>query len=147
MSDFTFKEVGKNEYETFMEGKTLNIFFKIPDGCSIEDYELYFTEEDFKPCKDVVIKLQNPPKTFKSINVASNADITFKDGLSFCVNNSITLAKNKNLLFCAKDGVKEVDEELDGIKNYTKYKELSEAKEIIKNSVKQKDSFEEFESL
>lgn len=39
------------------------------------------------------------------------------------------------------------DEELDGIKNYTKYKELSEAKEIVKNNVKQRDSFEEFESL
>lgn len=39
------------------------------------------------------------------------------------------------------------DEELDGIKNYTKYKELSEVKEIIKNSVKQRDSFEEFENL
>ena len=39
------------------------------------------------------------------------------------------------------------DEELDGIKNYTKYKELSEAKEIVKNSVKQRDSFEEFENL
>ena len=38
MSDFTFKEVGKNEYETFMEGKTLNIFFKIPEGYKIEDY-------------------------------------------------------------------------------------------------------------
>lgn len=39
------------------------------------------------------------------------------------------------------------NEELDGVKNYTKYKELSEAKEIVKNSVKQRDSFEEFESL
>lgn len=39
------------------------------------------------------------------------------------------------------------NEELDGIKNYTKYKELSEAKEIVKNSVKQRDSFEEFENL
>ena len=39
------------------------------------------------------------------------------------------------------------DEELDGIKNYTKYKELSEAKEIVKNSVKQRDSFEEVEIL
>ena len=39
------------------------------------------------------------------------------------------------------------DEELDGIKNYTKYKEVSEAKEIVKNSVKQRDSFEEFENL
>lgn len=39
------------------------------------------------------------------------------------------------------------DEELDGIKNYTKYKELSEAKEIVRNSIKQRDSFKEFESL
>ena len=39
------------------------------------------------------------------------------------------------------------DEELDGIKNYTKYKELSEAKEIVRNSAKQRDSFEEVEIL
>ena len=45
MSDFTFKQVDKNEYETFMEGKTLNIFFKIPDGCKIEDYNIKRTVE------------------------------------------------------------------------------------------------------
>lgn len=45
MSDFTFKEVSKNEYETFMEGKSLNIFFKIPDGCKIEDYNIKKAEE------------------------------------------------------------------------------------------------------
>ena len=28
MSDFTFKQIDKNEYETFMEGKSLNIFLK-----------------------------------------------------------------------------------------------------------------------
>lgn len=105
---YSFKSLGDNKYEMFYKNDSLGITFITPDGYSIEDYELYFTEEDFKPCKDVVIKLQNPPKTFKSINIASNADITFNDGLSFCVNNSITLAKNKNLLFCAKDGVKEV---------------------------------------
>lgn len=31
MSDFTFKEVGKNEYETFMEGKSL-IILQNPRG-------------------------------------------------------------------------------------------------------------------
>ena len=45
MSDFTFKQIDKNEYETFMEGKSLNIFFKIPDGCKIEDYNIEKTEE------------------------------------------------------------------------------------------------------
>ncbi len=45
MSDFTFKQVDKNEYETFMEGNSLNIFFKIPDGCKIEDYNIKKTEE------------------------------------------------------------------------------------------------------
>ena len=105
---YSFKSLGDNKYEMFYKNDSLGITFITPDGYSIEDYELYFTEEDFKPCRDVVIKLQNPPKAFKSINIASNADITFNDGLSFCVNNSVTLAKNKNLLFCAKDGVKEV---------------------------------------
>ena len=108
MSNYSFKSLGGNKYEMLYKGGSFGITFITPDGYSIEDYELYFTEEDFKPCKDVVIKLQNPPKTFKSINIASNADITFNGGLSFCVGNSVTLAKNKNLLFCAKDGVKEV---------------------------------------
>ena len=37
MSDFTFKQIDKNEYETFFEGESLNIFFKIPDGCKIQE--------------------------------------------------------------------------------------------------------------
>ena len=45
MSDFIFKQVDKNEYETFMEGNSLNIFFKIPDGCKIEDYNIKKAEE------------------------------------------------------------------------------------------------------
>lgn len=39
------------------------------------------------------------------------------------------------------------NEELNGVKDYSKYKEISKVKETIKNSVKQRDSFEEFESL
>lgn len=105
---YSFKSLGNNKYEMFYKNDSLGITFITPDGCSIEDYEFDFTEDGFKPCKDVVIRLQNPPKTFKRIKVNSNADITFNDGLSFCVGNSVTLAKNKNLLFCAKDGVKEV---------------------------------------
>ena len=45
MSDFTFKQVDKNEYETFFEGESLNIFFKIPEGCKIEDYNISKTTE------------------------------------------------------------------------------------------------------
>lgn len=108
MNNYSFKSLGNNKYEMFYKNDSLGITFITPDGYSIEDYELYFTEEDFKPCKDVVIKLQNPPKAFKRINVESSADITFNGGLSFCVSNSITLGKNKNSLFCAKDGVKEI---------------------------------------
>lgn len=108
MSNYSFKSLGGNKYEMFYKNDSLGITFITPDGYSIEDYELYFTEEDFKPCKDVVIKLQNPPETFKRIKVASNANITFKDGLSFCISNSVTLDKNSNSIFCAKDGAKEI---------------------------------------
>ena len=52
MSDFTFKQVDKNEYETFMEGNSLNIFFKIPDGCKIEDYNI--EKNNLKLCKHYV---------------------------------------------------------------------------------------------
>lgn len=50
----------------------------------------------------------------------------------------------------AKEGVAPLnikDEELDGVKDYTKYKEISKAKEIVRNSVKQRDSFKEVEIL
>ena len=36
MSDFTLKEVGKNEYEAFYGPNSIHIFFKIPDGCKLE---------------------------------------------------------------------------------------------------------------
>lgn len=39
------------------------------------------------------------------------------------------------------------DEELDGVKDYTKYKEISKVKETIRNSVKERDSFKEVEIL
>ena len=47
MSDFTFKQIDKNEYETFMEGKSLNIFFKIPDGNRIEDLTIRKIDDEY----------------------------------------------------------------------------------------------------
>ena len=110
MSNYSFKPLGNNKYEMLYNGASFGITFITPDEYSMDDYKnsINFSEvKDLKACKDVVIRLKNEPEKTR-IKISSHAGVTFEGGLSFCVNNSITLAKNKNLLFCAKDGVKEV---------------------------------------
>lgn len=80
----------------------------------------------------------------------SNSVFSGENSLHCVENIDCSTIVNCDLYPEAKEGVTPLnikDEELDGIKNYTKYKEISEAKETVKNSVKQRDSFEEFESL
>jgi len=108
MKNYSFKSLGNNKYEMFYKKDSLGITFITPDGYSMDDYEIDFGEEDFNPCKNVVIRLQNPPEKIKKINVSSDASITFKDNLSFCVSHSIYLDKNNNSVFCAKDGANEI---------------------------------------
>lgn len=110
MSSYSFKPLGNNKYEMLYNGDSFGITFITPDEYSMDDYKnsINFSEvKDLKVCKDVVIRLKNEPEKTR-IKISSHAGVTFEGGLSFCVGNSVTLAKNKNLLFCAKDGVKEV---------------------------------------
>ena len=108
MKNYSFKSLGNNKYEMFYKKDSLGITFITPDGYSMDDYEIDFGEEDFNPCKNVVIRLQNPPKKLREIEVTTNANITFEDGLSFCVSDSVVLRKNNNSVFFAKDGASEI---------------------------------------
>lgn len=108
MSDFTFKQIDKNEYETFIEGKSLNIFFKIPDGCKIEDYNIKKVEEtpDFigSPSKAAYFEFTKAPDK-RTINVISPlAGLNFLNKGYIKIEESLYLGANKEINIDFKDG-------------------------------------------
>ena len=69
-------------------------------------------------------------------------------GVSFFIPDQYTIDDYKDKIAYLDSGIFNSylnikDEELDGVKDYSKYKEISKVKEIVKNSVKQRDSFNE----
>ena len=80
----------------------------------------------------------------------SNSVFSGENSLHYVESIDCSTITNCDLYPEAKEDVAPLnikDEELDGVKDYSKYKEISEAKEMARNSVKQRDSFEEFENL
>lgn len=108
MSDFTFKEVGKNEYETFMEGKTLNIFFKIPDGCKIEDYNIEKTEETptliGSPSKAAYFEFIKAPDEETANFISPLAGLNFLNKSYIKIEDFLSLGDNKEVNIDLKDG-------------------------------------------
>ena len=110
MSNYSFKPLGGNKYEMLYNGDSFGITFITPDEYSMDDYKnsINFSEvKDLKACKDVVIRLKNEPEKTR-IKISSHAGVTFKGGLSFCVEDALTLDTNIDALLVAKDGVGEV---------------------------------------
>ena len=108
MSDFTFKQVDKNEYETFMNGKSLNIFFKIPDGCKIEDYNIKWAPETpfliGNPSKAAYFEFTKAPDK-RTINVISPlAGLNFLNKSYIKIEESLYLGSNKEINIDFKDG-------------------------------------------
>ena len=108
MSDFTFKEVGKNEYETFMESKTLNIFFKIPDGCKIEDYNIKKTEETptlvGSPSKAAYFEFVKAPDEGTANFISPLAGLNFLNKSYIKIEEFLSLGDNKEVNIDLKDG-------------------------------------------
>ena len=80
----------------------------------------------------------------------NNSVFSGENSLHYVESIDCSTITNCDLYPEAKKGVTPLNiknEELNGVKDYSKYKEISEAKEIVRNSVKQRDSFEEFENL
>lgn len=110
MSNYSFKPLGNNKYEMLYNGDSFGITFITPDEYSMDDYKnsINFSEvKDLKVCKDVVIRLKNEPEKTR-IKISSHAGVTFEGGLSFCVEDALTLDTNIDALLVAKDGVSEV---------------------------------------
>ena len=108
MSDFTFKEVGKNEYETFMESKTLNIFFKIPDGCKIEDYNISKTTETpsvmGRPSKAAYFEFTKAPDKDAMSTISPKAGLNFLSKRYIQIGELLNLGDNDEVNVDFLDG-------------------------------------------
>jgi len=108
MSDFTFKQVDKNEYETFMEGNSLNIFFKIPDGCKIEDYNIKKTEETptlvGSPSKAAYFEFTKAPDEETTNFISPLAGLNFLNKSYIKIEDFLSLGDNKEVNIDLKDG-------------------------------------------
>ena len=108
MSDFTFKQVDKNEYETFMEGKSLNIFFKIPDGCKIEDYNIKKAEETptlvGSPSKAAYFEFTKTPDEKTANFISPLAGLNFLNKSYIKIEEFLSLGDNKEVNIDLKDG-------------------------------------------
>ena len=108
MSDFTFKQVDKNEYETFMEGNSLNIFFKIPDGCKIEDYNIKKTEETptlvGSPSKAAYFEFTKAPDKEAFNAISPLAGLNFLNKSYIKIEEFLSLGDNKEVNIDLKDG-------------------------------------------
>lgn len=108
MSDFTFKQINKNEYETFMEGKSLNIFFKIPDGCKIEDYNIKKAEETptlvGSPSKAAYFEFVKAPDEGTANFISPFAGLNFLNKSYIKIEDFLSLGDNKEVNIDLKDG-------------------------------------------
>ena len=108
MSDFTFKQIDKNEYETFMEGNSLNIFFKIPDGCKIEDYNIKKAEETptlvGSPSKAAYFEFVKAPDEGTANFISPLAGLNFLNKSYIKIEDFLSLGDNKEVNIDLKDG-------------------------------------------
>lgn len=108
MSDFTFKQIDKNEYETFMKGKSLNIFFKIPDGCKIEDYNIKRTVETptlvGSPSKAAYFEFTKAPDEETANFISPLAGLNFLNKSYIKIEEFLSLGDNKEVNIDLKDG-------------------------------------------
>ena len=108
MSDFTFKQVDKNEYETFMEGNSLNIFFKIPDGCKIEDYNISKTTETptlvGSPSKAAYFEFTKTPDKDAMSTISPKAGLNFLSKRYIQIGELLNLGDNDEVNVDFLDG-------------------------------------------
>jgi len=68
---------------------------------NIEDYPISVRESiagqicHYKPCKNVVIKLINPPELTKNIEISKDANLDFNSDFAIGIENSLVISQNK----------------------------------------------------
>ena len=109
MSDFTFKQIGKNEYEAFYGVNSIHIFFKVPDGCKIEDYNITENTErgsgiqgNFS--KEAYFEFTTPPDGELMASISPLAGLNFLNKNYIKIEELLVLGDNKDVNIDFKDG-------------------------------------------
>lgn len=86
----------------FIEGKKeLDMGVSFITDHNIEDYPISVRESiagqicHYKPCKNVVIKLMNPPQLTKNIEISKDANLDFDSDFALGIENSLVISQNK----------------------------------------------------
>ena len=92
-----------NRYKLFFieAKKELDMGVSFITDHNIEDYPISVRESiagqicHYKPCKNVVVKLMNPPELTKNIEISKDANLDFNSDFVLGIENSLVISQNK----------------------------------------------------
>ena len=143
-----------NRYKLFfLEGKQeLDMGVSFITDHNIEDYPISIQESiagqecEYKPCKNVVVKLLNPPHLTKRIEISKDANLEFNSDLTLEIEKSLVISQNKKTSFFytldaeGKNALKAKELEISGNDNIYLYLTNSDVKrsidDLLLNSMK-----------
>lgn len=128
----------------FIEGKQeLDMGVSFITDHNIEDYPISVQESiagrvcHYKPCKNVVVKLLNPPHLTKHIEISKDANLEFNSDLTLEIEKSLVISQNKKTSFFytpdteGKNALKAKELEISGNDNIYLYLTNSDVKRSI----------------
>ena len=114
----SFKRIKDNKYSMLIDGVYFGVDFLVPEGYTMDDYKdsvEVWDYKEIKPCKNLVIELDNKPSEVK-IYFDSRADVACTGDLILKISKSLAIQRNDNLVLSAKEGVSTVSFGTLGIK-------------------------------
>lgn len=128
----------------FIEGKQeLDMGVSFITDHNIEDYPISVRESiagqecEYKPCKNVIVKLLNPPHLTKRIEISKDANLEFNSDLTLEIEKSLVISQNKKTSFFytpdaeGKNALKAKELEISGNDNIYLYLTNSDVKRSI----------------
>ena len=128
----------------YIEGKKeLDMGVSFITDHDIEDYPISIQESiagqecEYKPCKNVVVKLLNPPHLTKRIEISKDANLEFNSDLTLEIEKSLAISQNKKTSFFytpdaeGKNALKAKELEISGNDNIYLYLTNSDVKRSI----------------
>lgn len=142
--NIVFKKENDRYKLFFIEGKKeLDMGVSFITDHNIEDYPISIQESiagqdcEYKPCKNVVVKLMNPPHLTKNIEISKDANLEFNSDLTLEIEKSLVISQNKKTSFFytpdaeGKNALRAKELEISGNDNIYLYLTNSDVKRSI----------------
>lgn len=137
------KEDGRYKLFFIEAKKELDMGVSFITDHNIEDYPISVIESiagqicHYKPCKNVVVKLMNPPELTKNIEISKDANLEFNSDLTLEIEKSLVISQNKKTSFFytpdgeGKNALRAKELEISGNDNIYLYLTNSDVKRSI----------------